>query len=169
MRLPWYAGQHILTYAYIDNTFSFMNKTILIAVLIGILGISGFSLISAQNNSGKDEKTNITVNFKKFETAFRNNRKKGRAIVIDVRTPEEFANGHSPVALNIDIYAPDFVKTVEKLDRENSYFLYCNSGNRSRKALKLFEQLGFREVYDLKGGWVFNRRKILSLGADAGE
>ena len=57
------------------------------------------------------------------------------AVVIDVRTPEECAEGIQPNAQQINFLSlTDFLSAVEKLDKNNSYFLYCRSGNRSAQA-----------------------------------
>ncbi len=73
-------------------------------------------------------------------------------IALDVRTPAEYGTGHLPAAVNIDLYAPDFRKQVEALDKDKSYFVYCQNGNRSPKAAELMHSLGFKHVYDIQGG-----------------
>lgn len=69
-------------------------------------------------------------------------------IVVDVRTPEEFAAGHLAGAELLDIYDPAFAAGVDGLDRDAAYLLYCRSGNRSGQAAALMRELGFTEVYD---------------------
>ena len=71
----------------------------------------------------------------------------GRTI-IDVRTPEEFADGHLEGAVNIDVQDPAFEEQVADLDPEGSYFLYCRSGNRSAAAAARMVALGFDDVVD---------------------
>jgi rhodanese-related sulfurtransferase len=73
-------------------------------------------------------------------------------VVLDIRTPEEFAAGHLADAINIDYYADDFEDQLEQLDLEVPYVMYCNSGNRSSNALPVMDTLGFVEVYELEGG-----------------
>lgn len=72
-------------------------------------------------------------------------------VLIDIRTPEEFLNGHIEGAININFYE-DFSENIDKLDKEKKYLIYCNSGRRTGLALKQFEEQGFNEVYDLKNG-----------------
>ena len=72
-------------------------------------------------------------------------------VLIDVRTPEEFAEGHITDALNIDYYQA-FEDSVKYLSQERTYFLYCRSGSRSAKSRKIMTELGFKQVYDLEGG-----------------
>ncbi|TKJ48106.1 sulfurtransferase [Candidatus Aerophobetes bacterium Ae_b3a] len=73
-------------------------------------------------------------------------------IIIDVRTPEEFANEHIENALNLDYYSEKFRDELNKLDKEKTYLIYCGSGNRSGKALSIMKELAFREVYNMLGG-----------------
>ena len=73
-------------------------------------------------------------------------------VILDVRTPEEFAEGHIPGAVNIDVQSPDFASKVAALDPNVPYAVYCRSGNRSRVALDLMGQLGITDAYHLGGG-----------------
>lgn len=73
-------------------------------------------------------------------------------VVIDVRTPAEFAQGHLPGAVNIDVQGPDFARRVAELDRAGTYAVYCQSGRRSGVATSQMADLGFGTVYDLEGG-----------------
>ena len=75
-----------------------------------------------------------------------------RFVIIDVRTPEEFAEGHIANAVNIDFRAEDFRSEIGQLDKGNIHFIYCRSGNRSRGALEIMIELGFVEVYHLSTG-----------------
>lgn len=75
-------------------------------------------------------------------------------IVLDVRTPEEFAEGHIQGARNIDLHHAQFKERVGALDRNGVYLIHCRSGHRSSKALKVFEELRFGRVYHLDGGLI---------------
>jgi rhodanese-related sulfurtransferase len=75
-------------------------------------------------------------------------------VVLDVRTPEEFAEGHLEGAVLVDFYAPDFAEQLAALDTEVPYLVYCRSGNRSEQALGVMEELGFTSVVDVDGGIV---------------
>jgi len=78
----------------------------------------------------------------------------GDVTVIDVRTPEEFAEGHLADATLIDFYADDFAARIAALPADEPYLVYCRSGNRSGQAVALMEELGFGTVYDMDGGIV---------------
>lgn len=70
------------------------------------------------------------------------------ATVIDVRTPAEYDSGHVDGALNIDVQAPDFAEKVGELPKDETYVVYCRSGNRSAAAIDIMEDLGFTDLID---------------------
>ena len=77
------------------------------------------------------------------------------ALILDVRTPEEFETSRIPNSKNIDFYNPqNFMLEIEKLDRDNSYYVYCRTGVRSANSCQLMNELGFDKVYNLLGGIV---------------
>lgn len=67
-------------------------------------------------------------------------------VIIDVRTPGEFATGHLDGAVNIDIQSPDFAAQVMELDKDGEYFIYCRSGNRSGQAISQMDKMGFTDM-----------------------
>jgi thioredoxin 1 len=73
-------------------------------------------------------------------------------ILIDVRTQDEYAQGHLANAKVIDINSSDFETRVSKLDKSKPVFVYCKAGSRSNKAANILSGLGFKEIYDLSGG-----------------
>ena len=73
-------------------------------------------------------------------------------VIIDVRTPEEYASGHIEKAINLDYYSETFADELDKLDKDKTYLIYCRSANRSGKALDMMAELGFAEVYNMLGG-----------------
>ena len=73
-------------------------------------------------------------------------------VVLDVRTPEEFAAGHLDGAVNADVSAADFASQVAELDPDATYAVYCRSGNRSRTAMQVMQDAGIDGVADLAGG-----------------
>lgn len=72
--------------------------------------------------------------------------------ILDVRTPQEFAEGHIAGAVNIDVSSPDFAQQVSELDPEGTYAVYCRSGNRSRTAMAAMQDAGLSDVFGLEGG-----------------
>ena len=87
---------------------------------------------------------------------------KGKDItIIDIRTAGEIAMGKiSKNPLEIDFYGENFKENLNKLDKDKTYFIYCAHGNRSREAKKIMKELGFKMVYDLKGGAVSWKGKM---------
>jgi rhodanese-related sulfurtransferase len=71
------------------------------------------------------------------------------AVIIDVRTPEEFAAGHLDGALLIDFKNPTFGDEIAKLDPSASYIIYCRSGNRSAQAATRMREIGIENITDL--------------------
>jgi phage shock protein E len=74
------------------------------------------------------------------------------ATLIDVRTVEEYADGHITGSVNMDINDPGFNDNVQILDKNTQYAVYCASGVRSGKAAEIMRQSGFTNVYTLAGG-----------------
>lgn len=73
-------------------------------------------------------------------------------VVLDVRTPGEFAAGHIQNAINIDVEASDFDANIAKLDKSKEYAVYCHSGRRSGIATQKMVKSGFTKVSNLEGG-----------------
>lgn len=75
--------------------------------------------------------------------------------LVDVRTEAEFQEGHIENAMLADFYQKTtFQEKLNCLDKEQAIYIYCRSGNRSKKAAKLLCQMGFKKIYDLKGGYL---------------
>jgi rhodanese-related sulfurtransferase len=73
-------------------------------------------------------------------------------VLLDVRTPEEFAAGHLQGATNLPLAAEDFGDRITGLDPDTTYAVYCRTGARSQQAMELMREAGIEEVYDLDGG-----------------
>jgi rhodanese-related sulfurtransferase len=73
-------------------------------------------------------------------------------IVVDVRTPEEFASGHIEGALNIDFNSGNFANEITRLNPSETYAVYCRSGSRSGQAASIMHKAGFHDVSNLNGG-----------------
>jgi rhodanese-related sulfurtransferase len=96
-------------------------------------------VVSYQNLSNHDFKERISDNPK--------------AVIIDVRTPEEIANGKIEGAMEINWHDKDFAKKIFALDKEKEYYLYCKVGGRSAKAARLMIKNGFGKVFNLGEGY----------------
>lgn len=75
-------------------------------------------------------------------------------IIIDVRTPEEFAAGHIPGAINVDFGMLFFQITKYVPQQDAEFIIYCRSGGRSVIATKIVAELGYKNVINLQGGFM---------------
>ena len=116
-----------------------------------------FSLTSCLKNQTEGVKV---VDVVKYE----NKMKQPDVQLIDVRTPEEFREGHLEKAINIDITADNFDTKVATLNKEKPIMVYCKSGGRSARASARLKDLGFKNITDLDGGimnWKSENKKII--------
>ena len=83
-------------------------------------------------------------------------------VIVDVRTPEEFAAGHLQGAVNLDVSAATFDSQISALDKNVAYAVYCRSGNRSTIAVGKMSDAGFTNLFNFnKGGFA----KLAAAGA----
>lgn len=76
------------------------------------------------------------------------------AVILDVRTDLEVAEGYIPNALHMDIQnAPAFMEKSHDLDKSKNYYVYCRAGSRSVQACMIMESLGFTNTFNLEGGY----------------
>jgi rhodanese-related sulfurtransferase len=79
--------------------------------------------------------------------------KKKRIVVLDVRTKEEFAQGHLPRAVNMDVQdSVNFMQQIQSLRKNKTYVVYCRSGKRSVKASEILLNNQFKHIYNMEGG-----------------
>jgi rhodanese-related sulfurtransferase len=76
----------------------------------------------------------------------------GTVNLIDVRTEAEHMSGHIPNSDNINLMSPQFASKLDSLDKNQTYYVYCQSGNRSKTACSAMVNKGFKEVYNLDMG-----------------
>lgn len=115
--------------------YYFMGAVIVLILLLLLVGINRDKGIITQDNE-------------EFSATIRD----GNVILVDVRTPAEWSEGHIPGAINIDIFSADFSrKAKELLPQEKEVAVYCKGGGRSKKAARRLIKMGYT-VYNLKGG-----------------
>lgn len=73
-------------------------------------------------------------------------------IIVDIRTPEEFDDGHIQDAVLIDFRADSFETEMDKLDKDRAYLIYCRTGNRTSQSFEILTKLRFTKVYHLADG-----------------
>lgn len=132
-------------------------KPFVVSILLLILFV--FSTMPLHSQSGTYKK----VSPDDFFYLLAERQAEGRAVLLDVRTADEVRAGSAPGSENIDFYDPEFSDMISSLDKDQTYFLYCRSGNRSGQTLRLMKSLDFTEVYDLSGGWNQNAARLSEL------
>ncbi|MFM7218062.1 MAG: rhodanese-like domain-containing protein [Bacteroidota bacterium] len=83
---------------------------------------------------------------------FRKLSKGADVVILDVRTPQEFSEGHLTGARNLDFSSEGFSASLPGMDKNTPYLVYCKSGRRSAMAASQMKDAGFKNVTDLKGG-----------------
>jgi phage shock protein E len=76
----------------------------------------------------------------------------GIPVIIDVRTPQEYSEGHLNNAINIDYNSKSFKDEISQLDKDITYIIYCRTGLRSAAAQMVMGEAGFKYVINMSGG-----------------
>lgn len=105
------------------------------------------TLQKALKNNRTSKQNNI--DYENAKTILKNDK---NAILIDVRSPQEYKEGHLEESINIPLY--DLERKEKELigKKENTIILYCQSGNRSNKALEILKNKGYTKLYQIEGG-----------------
>ncbi|WP_205720038.1 rhodanese-like domain-containing protein [Fodinibius halophilus] len=115
-------------------------------VSIGLVALLGFLMLQACGNESSSSDNRLDP------SEFRKELDQKGGIVIDVRTQEEYDAGHiARVDYQYDYLSGEFEAQLDSLDKDKTYYLYCRSGNRSGKSLKLMKKYGFKNVYNVGG------------------
>jgi rhodanese-related sulfurtransferase len=132
-----------------------IKRAILSTVALGAALVSGQAAdTQVKSESPKTQTGSGTNGFKNVGVQeFEKLRSDKQAVVLDVRTPKEFAAGHIQGATNIDVNASDFEKRVATLDTSKTYLVHCAAGVRSAKACDKLGKLNFGHLYNLEGGF----------------
>jgi len=142
------------------------EKTIIQFIILGLVGyffvtinFANIQIAFAQNIDMKTNSQSKTIEHISIEKGYeliQSNKENADFIILDVRTPSEFAEGHIYNAFNIDYLSPTFKENLTELDKNKTYVIHCRSGGRSSKALMIMDELGFRNLYDMGGiiGWI---------------
>ncbi len=130
---------------------SLMALVLSIPLVIGVVLTGG---CVTDETATPETPTRIIENITPQEasTLIQDNQDNPDFIIIDVRTPEEFAEEYIENAVNTDFYSETFRDELNNLDKNKSYLIYCRSGGRSGNALDIMAELNFREVYNISGG-----------------
>jgi rhodanese-related sulfurtransferase len=125
---------------------------LMLFVLVTVLGIS----CNTKSQSQSDAIIVLTpTEFKEKST---------NQTIIDIRTPQEFSQGHIEGAVNINYYDSNFMDQIAKYDKNQPIFIYCRSGNRTSSASRKMADFGFKQINDLEGGilyWIKNNNETV--------
>ena len=113
-------------------------------ILILVIGLMSITCNAQSNKAIK------VVDVSTFEKGITNS----DIQLIDVRTPEEYSQGHIQGAILIDFFSEDFKTNLNKLDKKTPVYVYCKSGGRSGKTAEILADMGFVKIVDLEGGFL---------------
>ena len=141
-----------------------MYKSIISISLVSILLSCGSSLTEEaplENAQENIEETALIDNSSEVELIiedvdadkFKAISTKEGTIILDVRTPEEFNEGHVTGAININFYGEGFEAALDTLAKDKNVVVYCMAGGRSGKTSRLLNDKGFSKVYNLENGF----------------
>ena len=117
--------------------------------ILTFVGIISLSVISCKAPEENKDVTILSVEEAKTILA-----EEPGAVFLDVRTPEEFKEGHIEGAVLINFFDADFKQQVATLDKDKPVYIYCRSGNRSQQAGMILTEMGFKEIYDIEAGYI---------------
>jgi rhodanese-related sulfurtransferase len=135
--------------------------SVLRGILLGfcIILIAGLAGTGAQAKGPTDELLEPRAAYDLIQK----NRNNPDFVVLDVRTPEEFNDGHIQGAINIDYNSGGFKTELQELDKKKTYFVYCRTARRSAEAVKIMKDLGFKNIIRMKGDVVKWKSENLPL------
>ena len=140
-----------------------MNKKLFALLVVGTLPACGQADSGAQASHRKTvqktktqiaemKKTEMKVTHVDAIKALSLMKSRPELVVLDVRTPAEFASGHINGAINIDFKNSNFATKIAKLDGSQEYLIHCRSGKRSTRSLTTFRTEGFSHIIHMDGG-----------------
>jgi len=130
-----------------------MKKILFLSIaLFGLVSCGEAQTTTQKKEQAKKQQTTV-INKVVGQEEFEKMMKKPDAQLIDVRTKDEYNAGHIGNAKNIDFYGSDFKSNMAKLDKSKPVIVYCAKGGRSGEAASMLKEMGFKEVYDLSGGY----------------
>lgn len=122
-------------------------KVYAVIFILSVLYISACNLVSENSN---DQYQTISANI--ANELINKHENDENIVLLDVRTPGEYSEGHLKNSILIDYHSGEFKDRLKELSRDKTYLLYCRSGNRSGKTMKIMRKLNFNKVYNVKGG-----------------
>ena len=115
-----------------------VTAVVAVAASVGLVGCSSGSDTASVTTIGASELVEVVSD--------------PDVVILDVRTPAEYAQGHVPGSVNIDVSSPTFAEDIAELPKDTTYVVYCRSGNRSADAAAQMADAGFTDLYDVDAG-----------------
>ena len=120
--------------------------------------------MASQFQNRKPKPVQKTISTVEAVNLIKENSKNAGFIILDVRTSQEYAEGHLANATNIDFNGNDFAQKISKLDKAKTYLVYCRSGHRSAGAADIMKTQSFQTIYNLDGGitkWTADKNQVV--------
>lgn len=118
-------------------------------ILLPILAVISVLFMSCSTSLGEGF---MNKTAEECYTLIQENKDNPDFIILDVRTPAEYASGHLENAVNLDYYEDDFEATLDTWDKSKTYLIYCRTASHSAAVMKIMQRLEFSEVYNMLGG-----------------
>ena len=123
--------------------------------IAAIIIFATLSTLSGTLFAQQEKETDIKiVSVQEANELIEENNENPEFVILDVRTSEEYSDGHIPDSLNINYKSPNFNEEASKLGKEKIYLTYCRSGKRSAKSAEIMKEVGFENIYMIDGGIV---------------
>ena len=129
-----------------------MHSTARVMLILLVMAITPTMILGCATKTEPPTQIAIDVTAQEAFNLIKENTNNPDFIIVDVRTPREFVDGHIENAINIDFNSGAFSDEISKLDRTKKYLVYCRSGNRSRGAVNEMTELAFEDIYHLYAG-----------------
>jgi rhodanese-related sulfurtransferase len=129
-----------------------MKTRIAVYVAVLLLFPVFFNSCATQSNEGRGRAIEVVKLAPKDAFAFiESNRNNSNFVLIDIRTPAEYWDGHIPTAINMNLHSESFEADINKLDRGKTHMIYCRTGRRVAAAVGIMEKAGFAKTYGIAG------------------
>ncbi len=136
----------------VKKHFTLLTYLLVLGSLIISCKPSSSTDTQAEVNAPRPSLGNLDDRFLDKE-AFASGMKKSGAVILDVRMPGEFDQGHIEGAVNINFFDPEFKHKLLDLNKNSKYYIYCKNETRSKMSMKFMLDNDFKDVYVLKKGY----------------
>lgn len=129
------------------------------------LALAGLAIVLALGGSLALAADIHNISAAEAQTLIQSNQNNPQFIILDVRTPAEYRQGHIAGAQLLDYKSPRFSEGLKRLDKTKTYLVYCRTGNRSGRALGLMTSMGFGRIYHLSHGitdWAAHKLPVVN-------